>query len=84
MYKISGSIPDDVPFQFEHTHPPYQSPHSWIPKLYHPIPKLKMKTQQTWQTNRLLTAFVFSFCLQIIGLVLHCIGSPFRRLLRLQ
>ncbi|KIL24469.1 hypothetical protein B4134_3284 [Bacillus safensis] len=28
-------------FLFEHTHPAYQSLHFLIPKLYHPIPKLK-------------------------------------------
>ncbi|MFE5470844.1 hypothetical protein [Bacillus safensis] len=30
-----------VPFIFEHTHPTYQSPYPLVPKLYHPIPKLK-------------------------------------------
>lgn len=84
VYKISGLIQYGVPFIFEHTHPTYQSLHFLIPKLYHPILKLKMKTQQTWQTDRLLTAFVRSFCLQVIGLVLHCIGSPFRCLLRIR
>ncbi|MGG0026533.1 hypothetical protein ABEX92_01475 [Bacillus safensis subsp. osmophilus] len=42
MYKNKRIDPAAcVPFIFKHTHPTYPSPYSLIPKLYHPIPKLK-------------------------------------------
>lgn len=69
---------DGVPFIFEHTHPTYQSLHFLIPKLYHPIPKLKNENAAN-MANRSFAHCLRSFILLTshrISTSLHWVTLP--------